>query len=43
MNEDVRHMVQIGASVVEVAERTTDYYLAFHGLEDRMSNEDRTI
>lgn len=43
MQEDIRHMVDMGASVVEVAERTRDYYLAFQGLEDRMSNEDRTV
>lgn len=36
-------MIEMGASAVEVAERTTDYYLAFQGLEDRMNNEDRTI
>lgn len=41
MQEDIRHMVGMGASVVEVAERTRDYYLVFPGLEDRMSNEDR--
>ena len=43
MQEDLRPMVEMGASAIEVAERTRDYYLAFQGLEDRMNNEDRTI